>query len=77
MTMLNITDGNNNISRDGNNNNIGFRRDIAIDITELVQLLVHHDTLCKDMQVPHKRKSNPLAELFMPYQANDYAAIFK
>ena len=37
----------------------------------------HAVRLCKDMQVPHKRKSNPLAELFMPYQANDYAAIFK
>jgi dimethylaniline monooxygenase (N-oxide forming) len=42
-----------------------------------LHMMKYHDTLCKDMQVPHKRKSNPLAELFMPYQANDYAAIFK
>ena len=58
MTMFNITDGNNNISRDKPVEHIDlviglhvsactsctrtmrFRRDIAIDITESVQLLV-------------------------------------
>ena len=42
-----------------------------------LHMMKYHDTLCKDMQVPHKRKSNPLSEVFMPYQASDYAEIFK
>ena len=42
-----------------------------------LHMMKYHDMLCKDMQVPHKRKGNPLSELFMPYQANDYAEIFK
>jgi len=37
----------------------------------------YHDALCKDMGEPHLRKSNPLAELFMPYTAADYAGLFK
>ena len=63
MTMFNITDGNNNISRDKPVEHIDlviglhvsactsctrtmrFRRDIAIDITESVQLLVHVNAL--------------------------------
>ena len=32
----------------------------------------YHDRLLKDMGLPHRRKSNPLSELFMPYQAGDY-----
>ena len=63
MTMFNITDGNNNVSRDKPVEHIDmviglhvsactsctrtmrFRRDIAIDITESVQLLVHVNAL--------------------------------
>ena len=62
MTMLNITDGKNNISRDkpvehdlviglmvsactSCTRTMRFRRDIAIDITESVQLLVHVNAL--------------------------------
>ena len=63
MTMFNITDGNNNISRDKPVEHIDmviglhvsactsctrtmrFRRDIAIDITESVQLLVRFNAL--------------------------------
>ena len=42
-----------------------------------LHMMKYHDTLCKDMGVPHKRKGNLLAEMFMPYQAVDYAAIFR
>lgn len=36
----------------------------------------YHDSLLKDMGVPHRRKgANLLAELFMPYQPRDYAGI--
>ena len=37
----------------------------------------YHDSICKDIGVPHRRKGNPLAELFMPYTAADYATLFK
>lgn len=36
----------------------------------------YHDLICKDIGVPHRRKGNPLAELFMPYCAADYTALF-
>lgn len=37
----------------------------------------YHDQLCKDVGVPHRRKGNPLAEMFMPLTARDYAGLFK
>merc|ERR1712136_627037 len=37
----------------------------------------YHDQLCKDVGVPHRRKGNPLAEMFMPLTARDYAVLFK
>ena len=41
----------------------------------------YHDQLCKDMRAPHLRKlsesANPLAEVFMPYTARDYASLFE
>ena len=37
----------------------------------------YHDQICKDIGVPHRRKGNPLAELFMPYNADDYKDLFK
>jgi len=37
----------------------------------------YHDQLCKDMGTPHRRKGmNILAELFAPYSARDYEALF-
>merc|ERR1719146_266498 len=36
----------------------------------------YHDRLVSDMGLPTCRKSNPLAELLMPYNARDYADIF-
>jgi len=36
----------------------------------------YHDRLVADMGLPTCRKSNPLAELLMPYNARDYADIF-
>jgi dimethylaniline monooxygenase (N-oxide forming) len=41
-----------------------------------LHMMKYHDTLCKDMGVAHKRKGNPLSELFMPYTAADYKSIF-
>jgi hypothetical protein len=35
----------------------------------------YHDALLRDMGVPHRRKGNPLAELFMPYRPRDYDGI--
>lgn len=38
----------------------------------------YHDNLMKDLGESHLRKfPNPLAEVFMPYQASDYANLFK
>ena len=37
----------------------------------------YHDQICKDIGVSHRRKGNPLAELFMAYNANDYKDLFK
>jgi len=36
----------------------------------------YHDRLVADMGLPTCRKSNPLAEMLMPYNARDYADIF-
>ena len=70
MTMFNITDGKNNISRDKPVEHIDidnglhvsactsctrtmrFRRDIAIDITESVQLLVRFNALRSMLVMP-------------------------
>jgi hypothetical protein len=42
----------------------------------LLHQIHYHDSLLKDMGVPHRRKGgNVLAELFMPYQAGDYDGI--
>ena len=36
-----------------------------------------HDSLLKDMCIPHRRKGlNYLAELFAPYEGGDYDGIF-
>merc|ERR1712139_599849 len=36
----------------------------------------YHDRLVADMGLPTCRKSNPLAELLLPYNARDYRSIF-
>lgn len=37
----------------------------------------YHDSLLKDMSIPHRRKgSNYIAELFLPYEGGDYDGIF-
>ena len=36
----------------------------------------YHDRLVADMGLPTCRKSNPLSELLMPYNARDYSEIF-
>ena len=36
----------------------------------------YHDQLCKDMKVSHRRKSNPISEVFSPYTARDYKDLF-
>merc|ERR1712178_93263 len=36
----------------------------------------YHDRLVADMGLPTCRKSNPLSELLMPYNARDYGDIF-
>ena len=36
----------------------------------------YHDRLVADMGLPTCRKSNPLSELLMPYNARDYSDIF-
>ena len=37
-----------------------------------------HDSILKDMSIPHRRKGNNIfAELFMPYQGGDYDGIFR
>merc|ERR1712166_545097 len=42
-----------------------------------LHMMQYHDTLCKDMGTDHRRKGlNPLAEVFVPYAASDYAQIF-
>jgi dimethylaniline monooxygenase (N-oxide forming) len=42
-----------------------------------LHMMQYHDSLCQDMGIDHRRKGlNPLAELFVPYEAADYAAIF-
>jgi len=42
-----------------------------------LHMMQYHDTLCKDMGTDHRRKGlNPLAEVFVPYAATDYAQIF-
>jgi dimethylaniline monooxygenase (N-oxide forming) len=50
------------------------------DRAAILQLhkIKYHDQLCIDMGVNHKRKGwNFLAEIFAPYSAADYAALFK
>jgi dimethylaniline monooxygenase (N-oxide forming) len=41
----------------------------------LLHQIHYHDSLLQDMRLPHRRKSNPLAEIFMPYQPRDFAAV--
>ena len=41
----------------------------------LLHQVHYHDTLLKDLGVPHRRKGNPLSELFMPYRPRDYNGI--
>ena len=37
----------------------------------------YHDSLLKDMSIPHRRKGyNYIAELFLPYEGGDYDGIF-
>lgn len=43
-----------------------------------LHMMKYHDNLCKDMQVPHRRKGfNFLAEIFVPYSAADYKDLFE
>jgi cation diffusion facilitator CzcD-associated flavoprotein CzcO len=42
-----------------------------------LHMMKYHDNLCSDMQVPCKRKGwNIIAEIFVPYSAADYLALF-
>jgi cation diffusion facilitator CzcD-associated flavoprotein CzcO len=42
-----------------------------------LHMMTYHDNLCKDMQVSCKRKGwNFIAEIFVPYSAEDYKDIF-
>jgi len=42
-----------------------------------LHMMKYHDNLCKDMQVPCRRKGwNIIAELFVPYSAADYKKLF-
>merc|ERR1712151_168048 len=42
-----------------------------------LHMMKYHDNLCRDMQVPHRRKGfNLLAEIFVPYSAADYVDLF-
>jgi dimethylaniline monooxygenase (N-oxide forming) len=42
-----------------------------------LHMMKYHDNLCRDMQVPHRRKGfNFLAEIFVPYSAADYLDLF-
>ena len=41
----------------------------------LLHQIHYHDRLLQDLGLPHRRKSNPLAEVFAPYQPRDYAAV--
>jgi hypothetical protein len=43
----------------------------------LLHQVHYHDSLLKDMSIPHRRKGmNFIAELFAPYQGGDYDGIF-
>merc|ERR1712228_783700 len=42
-----------------------------------LHMMKYHDNLCKDMQMPCRRKGwNVLAEIFAPYSAGDYKELF-
>jgi len=41
----------------------------------LLHQIHFYDLLLKDMGLPHFRKSNPLAEAFMPYESADYNGV--
>lgn len=42
-----------------------------------LHMMQYHDSLCKDMGTDHRRKGlNVLKEVFVPYEATDYADIF-
>ena len=76
MTMFNITDGNNNVSRDKPVEHIDMviglhvsactsctrtmrvRRDIAIDITESVQLLVRFNNALENVRIWPEKAGN-------------------
>lgn len=43
-----------------------------------LHMMKYHDTICKDLGVPHRRKGwNLVAEAFVPYNATDYRDLFK
>lgn len=42
-----------------------------------LHMMKYHDTLCVDMGFAKRRQGNPLAELFAPYRAADYRALFE
>jgi len=42
-----------------------------------LHMMKYHDNLCQDMQVPCRRKGwNVIAEIFVPYSAEDYQELF-
>jgi len=42
-----------------------------------LHFIKYHDELMRDMGLSHKRKSNPISEIFVPYCARDYEDLFK